>query len=49
MLEEKRHLRRQPDDHNFGSGLMLAVTAGGFLLVVWVATKLVFLQQPPIP
>ena len=26
MLEEKRPLRRQPDDHHFGSLLMLAVT-----------------------
>ena len=38
-MEEKRPPRRQPNDHNFGSLLMLAVTAGGFLLVVWVATK----------
>jgi hypothetical protein len=26
-------LRRQADDHNFGSLLMLGVTAGGVLLV----------------
>jgi tetratricopeptide (TPR) repeat protein len=32
-------LRRQPNDHNFGSLLMLAVTAGAFLLVTWIATK----------
>ena len=51
MLEEKRPLRRQPDDHNFGSLLMLAVTAGAFLLITWVATKAVFffLQEAPIP
>jgi hypothetical protein len=50
-MEEKRPLRRQPDDHNFGSRLMLAVTAGAFLLITWVATKtvLLFLQQPPLP
>ena len=48
---EKRPLRRQPEDHNFGSLIMLAVTAGAFLLVTWVATKalLFFLQASPIP
>jgi hypothetical protein len=47
-MEEKRPLRRWPDDHNFGSFLMLAVTAGAFLLVTWVATKdlFFFLQGP---
>jgi hypothetical protein len=42
--------RRQPNDHNFGSMLMLAVTAGAFLLVTWVATKglFFFLQESPI-
>jgi hypothetical protein len=30
------------DDHHFGSLIMLAVTAGAFLLVVWVATKALF-------
>ena len=30
-VEEKRRLRRQPDDHHFWS--LLAVTAIGFLLV----------------
>jgi hypothetical protein len=50
-MEEKRPLRRQPDDHNFGSLIMLAITAGAFLLVVWVATKalFVFLQEAPTP
>jgi hypothetical protein len=50
-MEEKRPLRRQPDDHHFGSLLMLAVTAGAFLLVTWVATKALFffLQESPIP
>ena len=40
-----------PDDHHFGSLIMLAVTAGAFLLVVWVATKALFffLQESPIP
>jgi hypothetical protein len=38
-MEEKRPLRRQPDDHHFCSLIMLAVTAGGFLLVTWAATK----------
>jgi hypothetical protein len=34
-IEEKRPMRRQPDDHHFGSLIMLAVTAGAFLLVTW--------------
>jgi hypothetical protein len=40
-----------PDDHHFGSLIMLAVTAGAFLLVVWVATKALFffLQEAPFP
>ena len=29
-LEEKRPLRRQPDDHHFWSLIMLAVTVGAF-------------------
>ena len=50
-MEEKRELRRRPDNHHFGSLLMLAVTAGAFLLVTWVATKALFLnlQESPIP
>ena len=53
-MEEKRELRelrRQPDNNYFGSLLMLAVTAGAFLVVAWVATKalFVFLQESPIP
>ena len=50
-MEEKRPLRRQPDDHHFWSLIMLAVTAGTFLLVAWVATKALFffLQESPIP
>jgi len=38
------------DDHNFGSTLMLAVTAGAFLVMAWVATKglFFFLQESPI-
>ena len=49
-VEEKRPLRRQPEDHNFGSLLMVAVTAGAFLLVTWIATKALFLAlQAPIP
>ena len=49
-MEERRPLRCQPDDHNFGSLIMLAVTAGVFLLVAWVATKglFFFLQESPI-
>ena len=35
----KRSLRRQREDHNFGSLMMLAVTTGVFLLVTWIATK----------
>jgi hypothetical protein len=45
LCEKRRLLRRQPNDHNFGS-LMLAVTAGAFLLVAWVATKGVILLLP---
>jgi hypothetical protein len=29
-VEKRRPLRRQPNEHNFGSLLMLAVTAGAF-------------------
>ena len=45
-------MRRHPEDHNFGSLLMmLAVTAGAFLLVTWVATRRLFflLQASLIP
>jgi hypothetical protein len=50
-MGERRALRRQPDDHHFGSLIMLAVTAGAFLLVAWVATKalFVFVQEAPMP
>jgi hypothetical protein len=50
-MEEKRPLRRQTDDHHFWSLIMLAMTVAAFLLVVWVATKalFVFLQESPIP
>ena len=41
-MEEKRPLRRQPENHHFWSLIMLAVTAGAFLLVVWVVTKALF-------
>ena len=41
-VEERRPLRRQRDDHHFGSLLVLAVTAGAFLLVTWIATKALF-------
>jgi hypothetical protein len=36
--------------YNFGARLMLAVTAGAFLLVTWIATKglFFFLQESPI-
>jgi hypothetical protein len=40
--EQRRPLRRQSDNHHFGSLLMLAVTAGVFLLVAWIATKAFF-------
>jgi hypothetical protein len=42
-------LRRQPGDHNFGSLLMFAVTAGAFPLATWIATKglFFFLQESP--
>ena len=44
-------MRRHPEDHNFGSLMMLAVTAGAFLLVTWMATRRLFflLQASPIP
>jgi hypothetical protein len=47
-MEEKRPVR-QPDDYHFWSLKMLAVMAVAFLLVVWVATKalFVFLQESP--
>jgi hypothetical protein len=41
-VEKRRPLRRQRDDFNFGSLIMLAVTAGAFLLVAWIGTKAVF-------
>jgi hypothetical protein len=49
-VEQRRPLRRQLNDHNFVSLLMLAV-AGAFLLVTWVATKGVFffLKESPNP
>jgi hypothetical protein len=49
-MEEKRPLRRQPEDHHFWSLIMLAVTASVFLLVTWVVTKalFVFVQESPI-
>ena len=50
-MEEKRPLRQQPENHHFWSLIMLAVTAGAFLLVVWIATKALFffLQEAPMP
>jgi hypothetical protein len=43
-MEEKRPVRWQRDDHHFWSLIMLAVTVGAFLLVIWF-----FLQESPIP
>ena len=50
-MEEKRPLRRQPEEHHFWSLVNLAVTAGAFLLVTWGTTKALFffLQEAPIP
>ena len=50
-VEEKRPLQRQPEDHNFGSLMMLAVTTGAFLLLTSAATKtlLLLLQAPQMP
>jgi hypothetical protein len=50
-VQERRPLRRQNEDHHFGSLLVLAVTAVAFMLVTWIATKalFVFLQDSPIP
>jgi hypothetical protein len=41
-VEENRLLRRQPEDHNFGSLLMLSAMTGGFPLATWVPTKVLF-------
>jgi hypothetical protein len=48
VMGHRRPLRRQRDDHNFGSLLMLAVTAGAFLLEAWAATKgsFFFFREP---
>jgi hypothetical protein len=43
--KERRPLRRRPQDYNFRSLIMLAVTAGAFLLVTWVATKALFFSS----
>jgi hypothetical protein len=50
-MKDRLQLRRPPDDHDFGSLLMLAITAGAFLLITWVATKALFafLQEASIP
>jgi hypothetical protein len=51
MLEKRRPLRRLPNDHSFGSLLMLslprpshggAITPGAFLTVTWVARRGLF-------
>jgi hypothetical protein len=49
-VDQRRPLSRQPNDHNFGSLLMLAITAGAFLVVTWICTKgfFFFLQESPI-
>ena len=39
VVERRRSLPLHPNDHNFGSLIILAVTGGAFLLVAWVATK----------
>ena len=48
-MEKRRPLRRQPNPHNFGSLIMLAVTAGAFLLVTWGGMKAVFLASFGLP
>jgi hypothetical protein len=48
-MEEKRPLRRQANDHHFWSLIMLGVTAAAFLLVVWLATKALFVDLRTIP
>jgi hypothetical protein len=46
-VEERRPLRRQSDDHHFGSLLVLAITAAGsFLMLTWIATKALFVVPP---
>jgi hypothetical protein len=50
-LEQRRPFTPPaPNDHNFGSLIMLSVTAGAFLLVTWVATKglFFFIQESAI-
>jgi hypothetical protein len=49
--EQRQPLRRQPIDHNSGSLMMRAVTAGVFMVVTWAATKglFMFLQESPTP
>ena len=41
-VQERRPRRRHSDGHHFGSLLVLAVTAGAFMLVTWIATKALF-------
>jgi hypothetical protein len=39
-MEKRRPSRRQPSDNDFGSLMMLAATAGAFLVVTWVAAMM---------
>jgi hypothetical protein len=47
-VEERRPPRRQSDDQHFGSLLVVAVTAGAFMLVAWIATKALFVFPPRV-
>ena len=51
-MKDRLQLRRQPDDHDFGSLMMLAITAGAFLLVAMGGHEgalHLLLQEAPIP
>jgi hypothetical protein len=41
-MEEKRPLRRQPEDHHFWSLMDSHSHRCGFLLVTWIAAKALF-------
>src|SRR4029077_992922 len=43
-MGQRRALRPQPDDPHFGSLITLALMAVAFLLIVWVATKALFVR-----
>jgi hypothetical protein len=46
--EKRRPSRRQPNDHDFGSLIILAVTAGAFLLATWGRHRGIVLLPPGV-